>query len=340
MDVLEQFMSNLPRLRHLELISDCNDDVADGHRWQIMVEKLLTLKFKLFIFHQLQPQQLESFRTDFWLHKKRWHVAYRNRSFFSVPHFASTNAGDYFSVPQWSTALDNEILYRNCDKLILTRVFKHRNVRCPNARTLVFEFDQDLSVIRELIDLSQIRNLILCSLPKQFSIRCLTDEMPNLYLISIDCDVNTFLEQLHANSNYRIRTLLCTGTSMTISYTDLNIDRLWDIFPRLEHLHIDCLCSIQQIFDFLHRLRYLSVASFRYVRYYVGDEKQQRFNIKSILIPLLDLRGLHYTYRFDRSKIYFWILPQQTQTSTINYRVDQFGRDMSRNSNCRHQCQK
>ena len=321
MGVLEEFMWNLPRLRHLELISNCNNDIADGHRWQPMTEKLVTLKFKFFIFHQLQPQQLESFRTEFWLHKKRWYVAYGNGSFFSVPHFASTNAGDYFLVPQCSTAPENEIFYRNCDKLTLTGVLKHRNVRFPDVRALVFKSDQDLFAIREIIDLSQIRNLILSSLPKQFSIRSLINEMTNLYFISIDCDVNTFLEQFHGNSDHRIRTLVCTATSMTISDIDLNIERLSDVFPRLEHLHIDCLCSIQQIFGFLHRFKYLSIASFRCVRYYAGDEKQQRLNIKSILFPLLDLRGLHYTYRIDRSKIYFWILPQQTQASTVSHRV-------------------
>lgn len=44
MILFEQMMSNLPRLRHLSLISAGHSDVMDGDRWQIQVSHLTSTK--------------------------------------------------------------------------------------------------------------------------------------------------------------------------------------------------------------------------------------------------------------------------------------------------------
>ncbi|CAF4822099.1 unnamed protein product, partial [Rotaria sp. Silwood1] len=70
MSHLEEMMSNLPRLKHLILIVNCNCDVVNGQRWQMIVQHLITFNFMFNLSVSLESQDLDSFRTSFWLEEK------------------------------------------------------------------------------------------------------------------------------------------------------------------------------------------------------------------------------------------------------------------------------
>lgn len=304
MNKLEQMISNFPHLRHLQLITMCTDDAIDGTRWQTKVQELITFKFIFYIDRALEPEELDSFRTAFWLNEKRWYVAYADDCLFSVPHLATTEAGGYFIVPEFTTAPDNEIFYRNCYQLSTAEIFEYEGVRFPDVHTLVLEWNPSVFIITEMIDLFQIRNLTLYSLPIEFSITVLIDAMPNLCQLSIGCALYEFLKQCRTKIFYKIRTITITVNSICgIAYI---VKRLGNSFPHIEHLHIKCFCAIQNIFDYIHRFQYLSTASFRFMGDSMNSTKQ-RFSIQSILRNIRGVQGPIYTYRFDSSSIYMWI---------------------------------
>src|SRR5690349_11260666 len=116
------------------------------------------------------------------------------------------------------------------------------------------------------------------------------------------------LDKFHGKTLVNIRTLVIRY--IFICDTDLTIGRLWNVFPSVEHLHIGCVCLIEEIFDFLRRFKYLRTASFRYMRCHATNDEQYRFNIQSTLNMMQGVEGLNYTYRLDRSMVYFGILPQ------------------------------
>ncbi|CAF5043864.1 unnamed protein product, partial [Rotaria sp. Silwood1] len=70
MNHLEEMMSDLPRLKHLILIANCNRDVVNGQRWQMIVQHLVTFNFMFNLSVSLEYQDLDSFRTSFWLEEK------------------------------------------------------------------------------------------------------------------------------------------------------------------------------------------------------------------------------------------------------------------------------
>ncbi len=306
MNILEQMMSNLPRLQHLELNVDCDSDVVNGQRWQTKVKNLVTFKFMFHLSHELESPELDSFRTSFWLEEKHWFVAYTHRRLFSVPHFLATEADENFQLPQCSTAPDNRIFYECIDKLKLTESSSHVNGHFPHVKTIVLGCTAFLPMIDKIVDLNRIQHFIFSSLVENFSIKRLVNEMPNLRQISLRCDVENFLKQVRYETLDKIRTLQI-GNSFAKTH-NYNIEHLCTVFPNIEHLQVDYKCSTIQIFDFLHRFKHLSTASFHYISWYDHEEVQQsRHDIQSVLDRVRRVQRLNYTYQFDSSSVHFWI---------------------------------
>lgn len=303
MDVLEQMISNLVHLEHLELTANCDKDVVDGDRWQRKLEKIVTFEFMFYLPSPLQSRELDSFRTRFWLHEKQWYVAHSNQCFFSVPHFTTTNDRHYFLFPQCTTAPDGGFWYCKYEQLKSIEIADHRNIRSSNIRTLVLESHPPLRSIKEAIDLGQVACLTLCSLPERFSISSLINAMPKLYRISIETDANIFLEKIHTKTFGNIRML--SIRYIFLCDTDLTIVRLSNIFPALEHLHIGSVCLIEEILHFLLRFKHLSTASFRYMSRHVTNKEQYRSKVQSTLNMMQGVDGLRYNYQMDRSMVYF-----------------------------------
>ena len=323
MNVLEQIISNFVCLKHLKLTASCDKDVVDGERWQRKLKNLVTFKFMFYLPSRLQSHELNSFRTPFWLHEKQWYVAYSNECFFSVPHLTTKNAEAYFLFPRCTTVPDGGFWYRNYEQLKSIETLGRRNIRSSHVRTLVLESFPPLPTIKEVIDLGQIAYLTLCSLPERFPIGSLINAMPNLYGISIESDANVFLEKFRAKTFSNIRMLAIRY--IFICDTDLTIARLSSIFPALEHLHIGSMCLIEEIFDFLHRFKHLSTASFRYVTRHATNTEQYHFKIQSTLNMMRGVDELHYIYQLDQSMVYFRISRQWHFRPPVNYQISQSG---------------
>ena len=179
MNTFEQMMSNLPRLRHLELIAACSNNVIDGERWETITENLFTFEFSFHTLRKIGPRQIDSYRTSLWLQEKRWYIAYSNEYVFSVPYLATTEADDYFLFPLYTTAPERRIRYRHSKQSKLTKTCERRNTSFLNVRTLVSESHPPLPTIIQTADLNQIQNLTLSSLPEQFPIQSPINNIPN-----------------------------------------------------------------------------------------------------------------------------------------------------------------
>jgi hypothetical protein len=306
MNALEQMMSNLPRLQHLELIVDCINDVVDGNRWQIKTKYLVTFKFMFHLSNELESQGLDSFRSSFWLEEKRWFVAYTHRRVFSVPHFLATEADENFQLPQYSTVPDNRIFYECIDKLQLTEKSSPVNGYFPHVQTLVLCCTAFLPTIDQIVDLSRVQHFIFSAVVENFPIKRLINEMPNLRQISFRCDLGNFLKQVRYETFDTIRTLQICNSFMKAHNFD--IENLCAVFPNIEHLQVDYKCSTMEIFDFLDRFKHLSTASFHYISRYENEDVQQcRLDIQTVLDRVRRVQRLNYTYQFDCSSVHFWI---------------------------------
>ena len=304
MNLMEQIMSNLPCLRHFEVIADGSDDMIDGQRWERSAKNLLTLQFNFSIPYAMDGRQLDSFRTRFWLSDKQWFVAYANNRFFSVPHFMTREADEDYRIPQYTTVLDTGFFYQHMNTLSLTGNFTNEDILYPHIHTLALAFSPSIRKIRKAVNRRQIRNLSLAFIGEEFPIKSLINEMPNLSQLTIADGIETFLKNFRFKRLDKIQTLRISNS--LLSSEEYNIGHLCTVFPNIQRLHVNHLCSSEQIFEFLHRLKYLSNASFYCITWDSNEEENCRLKIQSQVDQMRHRQNLNFTYRFDASRIFFW----------------------------------
>ena len=110
MSEIECLLANLPCIKHLELHAEGSDELADGRRWQMLTSCLNTFHFNCHVTLVNIAEALNSFRTPFWIHKKRWFVAYYNGWLFSVPHFGNTHRSAFEWIGLHTTAYENSVI--------------------------------------------------------------------------------------------------------------------------------------------------------------------------------------------------------------------------------------
>ncbi|CAF1426921.1 unnamed protein product, partial [Adineta steineri] len=71
MDEIECFLSNLPYLKHLKLELKGDNDLANGHRWQMLTSDFITFIFKFHVELSSVDETLQSFQTLLYLEEKR-----------------------------------------------------------------------------------------------------------------------------------------------------------------------------------------------------------------------------------------------------------------------------
>jgi hypothetical protein len=307
MNDIERMISNLPRLKHLELVGNFNKDVVDGQRWEMKVKSLVTFKFQFDLLVELESHDLDSFRTSFWLEEKRWFIAYTYKSLFSVPYFAVTEADKNFCLPLYSTVPDNTIFYEHIDKLRLIRTYDNIEHHFTHVQTLTVDSSIPWSIIGKIVNLSTVQHLIFYSSLENFPVMLFMNDVPNLRQISVGSDVRGFLKQIPCETIDKIQSLEISNPF--VDADDYNIEQLCTVFSNIKHLHVDHICAAIQIFDFLNRFKHLSTASFRYATWSAGEEEVQQCRLKvlSILDQLRCLRRVNYTYRFDCASVHIWI---------------------------------
>lgn len=311
MKSMEQLLSNIPRLKYLELHANGDADLVNGQRWQMLTNRLITFNFSFSVSNNLGSNDLDTFRSDFWLKEKRWYVACVNRSLFSVPYFAETSADEEYEPITFSTLPNSEVLNNCITQLTLSEPVTNLTERFPQVDTLALFHTIDLSYISSIIDINRIQSLVLCSQKNYSGIGLLVNEMPNLCRISIKNGVKSFLEEIESNTFCKIRNL-DVGNRYTINddyEDDYNLERLCYIFPQIERLHIDHWCSVVRVLGLIRKFDKLSNVSFHISNWFVDEEGQQKniTEVKSILDLHRTKQNNDFTYRFDRSCVHLWL---------------------------------
>ncbi|CAF3829748.1 unnamed protein product [Rotaria sp. Silwood1] len=306
MSHLEEMMSNLPRLKHLILIVNCNCDVVNGQRWQMIVQHLITFNFMFNLSVSLESQDLDSFRTSFWLEEKHWFVACGRKNLYSVPHFYQTTVDEDFQFPLFSTVSDNIIFYETINRLTLSSISNNTNHYFPHVQTLGIDYPHCISTLKSILDLCRVQHFVLNLSVKHFPVMYLLREMPNLCEISIKKEMNIFLKRICSKKLKNIRRL--TISESFINTSIYSIEKLSMIFPNIEHLHIYHTCSTTEMIDFLDRFKHLKTASFQYMPHYSNREEVQKscHNIRSVFDQIQCCQKLNFTYRFDKLSVHIW----------------------------------
>jgi len=312
MNNMEQLMAKLPNLTYLELHANGHVDLLDGQRWQTITSRLIIFNFMFTLSLEVDVQDIDSFRSPFWLNEKHWFVTYAYGFLFSVPHFAETETNEEFQLSALSTLPDITILHKCITKLSLSEPIIDINHRFTQVETLTMSNSIHLPFIEQIIDLNRVQHLILCSMTEYFGFMFLIREMPNLYRISIRNKMKCFLEEVSSESFGKIRNL---EIGNRYSHNDNNNDDDYDIeqlcfvFPYVEHLHIAHLCSKEQILYFINQFKYLLTASFHYTPWFVNIENtiEHTIEIRSALNHNRLLHKFDYTYRFDRASVHIWL---------------------------------
>ena len=215
------------------------------------------------MWHFLQiPQNLDSFRSSFWLNEKHWFVAYESGTLFSVPYFAKKYTQDKLQPPVLSTLPNNKIFNECITQLTLTKTVVDVNHRFDRIHILNVCDSIPLLYIKQIVDLNQIQQLTL-RLTTYSEFISIINEMPNLYQISILRDVRQFLAEVQCKSFRKIRKLVIgTRYATGDDNGDYSIEKLCSVFPHIEHLHVGYLCSASQILDHINQFKQLTNASF------------------------------------------------------------------------------
>jgi hypothetical protein len=299
-------MSNVPRLRHLELMLPRWSDVMNGERGEMIMKDLITLKFA-FLYGHMRADFLDSFRTSFWLEEKHWFVAFHYGRLFSVPDFCRTETDQDFKCPLYSTVPDKKIFYESINQLRLYRRSQREDHYFPNVQTLSIYYPIRSWMLEKIVDLSQVRHVILGVSLDYFTILSFINAMPNLCQLSIESNIRRFIKRIPRIALDKIRILQLSNRRMDMA--DYHIDKLCAIFPNIEQLHLKPLCSSKEIWSFLNRLKRLSLASFRYTHPFDSFDQTQesRLKIQSDLDRIRSCGKFDYTYRFDQSSVHIWL---------------------------------
>lgn len=128
---IKQLLYPMIRLVHLTIIGeDMKDDMADAVAWEQILTNMLTFKFS-FSFHRStstsETIEFDSFRSSFWLEKKRWYVGYDRCTvsgfslLYSIPYFMDTYPWFYIKGPLVTKSTGPKITSLcNVNRLLLT----------------------------------------------------------------------------------------------------------------------------------------------------------------------------------------------------------------------------
>jgi hypothetical protein len=309
---MEELMRKLPSLKYLELCGYGDASLLDGQRWQMITSGLNIFNFMLQASPSIKVENLDSFRSPFWLTEKHWYVAYSSYGrLFSVPYFATTESDGNFQPPDLWTAPDISIFYRCVRKLTLSESVYEINHRFSEVETLSISNSIHLLFIEQIVDPNRIQRLTLSSITRYFELIALVIKMPNLYQISIIDNIKHFLEEIGGGSFEQIQNLDIShpySTGDTCDDNNYNIEQLCSIFPCVKHLHIAHACSETQIFSFMNQLKQLTVASFRFISSYSHiDNPEGLTEIQSALNHHRFARKLDYSYRLAVSSLNVWL---------------------------------
>ena len=328
---MERFLSSVPHLKYLELETSAQPDVADGHFWQRIAASLLTLNFKFNVLIVHVGQALDSFRTLFWLEEKRWFVGYVNVSLFSVPYFTPTHMDSLNLRHFRSTAPDHSFLCKHLNQLTMNRSPINENQRLTHVKTLIVDYSKVPHRLGSMIDLDQVRHLIVSTFNQLSSLVSLEHLMPRLNQLTVKNIVTIdMIERVRCTRFTQIHTLNIRTAN---EHVDCIVQELFRLFPRLECLtYKSTIKSVQMMISLINGFPYLSTASFCADSSFRRKESQFCRDPQSIIENLreeMQNNTICRVYHSTNTKLPFsihWIIDKKVYIhhNTISYYIKLF----------------
>ncbi|CAM2729389.1 unnamed protein product [Rotaria socialis] len=305
MTQMERLLPNLTQLINFELHAKGRRDLADGHRWKVLTEGLVTFNFKFQIYSSPDDLTLSSFRNEFWVREKRWYVAYKEEYLFSIPYFApvEVHCSSVSLLSVWKTANDTSF-YENVTKLNLSP--------CPS--------EDNIRIISTMMDFGCIQQLTISKLNHILFLNFYLLSMHCLHTLCINGSLSLdYIEQIRHFRFEQIRTLKISSNS---KITDYFIEELLRIFPCVKHLYVSCLQSRAQMIRLIDGFQHLSSASFTITSWHQENERHCYFEPELLIRDSRRLTRGTYRCRFYRSMrgsqsydIHIWIEEKVSSSS-------------------------
>ena len=291
-DYIERILFNAPNLKHFELVADLNDkSIINGERWHDAVKNLTTFNFKFQLTFDLKPNDLDTYRTHFWIEEKCWFVAYQDQCLYSVPYFLETETDEDFEYPEFSTLVDNQLFLDRIKKFTINILLCDCKYQFNFVEDLFIPFVMPALTLRKIVSLNSIRYLTVRTVNSIIELQQLIQSLPNLCHLKIRFFENDFSEEYSCQPMINIRKLHIQNH---ISLKHRIIQQLAVAFPNVEHLSIETCCQGNNILQSLKKFSCLSTASFCY-------------SDRHVLNQFLQTNSVDFHYRYDNFSIYLWI---------------------------------
>ncbi len=306
MDQMEQILTTLPRLKHLELHTACSTDLVDGFRWKSVSGSLITLNFFFLINLELLEDILNSFRTWFWLEEKRWFVAYDRGRFFSIPRFADASVTMDFYPSIRSTAIDENIFFNHITELQSSKLCNNTPHYFPQVRTLKLNDIIQFEILSDIVPMSKVTHVILSwPITNLASTALYLPRIPHLHTLSITSNLSNFLEHAQKICFEQIKTL-AINTDWRVS-DEHRVRQLCHSFPFVERLRVTSANSSIFFDDMIDGFKHLSNASF--MCHLISQTQQNDWSVKPewAIYGARRLKIDRFTCQFSNAYIHAWI---------------------------------
>ncbi len=340
---MEQLLLNLPRLKYFEISGKGSFDLTNGYLWERLTHQLITFNFNFCLKIYEIEEILNSFRTSFWIERKKWFVVATRERLFSVSHFSENIANGYFQLPLHTTIphADKTLLFDKVNYFILNDSFIFHQNYLRYVKTLEIQKAGLLEYLPTLIDLNHVENLILSSSSSmnRLTVLSLMNSMSSLQQFSINTELENFLDQTENVCFKQIRVL-------EINYPIVDgkfyiIEQLVRLFPNIEILRVNSIRWKLGIACLLDKFENLRSASFRFEKSSTSETDTNVLNFIRNKIQYQKYEEFRYRCRSNsttgqnQGEYYdFWI-KKQVSSFSCNIPIDVFF-SLSRNSNpCR-----
>jgi hypothetical protein len=309
---MEQFLSKLPHLKHLELILRGGEDLIDGYRLEMLTHSFTTFNFKFNVNSNLPP--LDSFQTPFWLEEKCWYVGCYDRCVFSVPYFSVVHV----DIDQWTYNRSRTPL---CG--IDTACFNSMNIKYipPNElpfythiKELSINYSIPFEKISSIVDLKKVKHLSILSITDLLIFQPFESTIPNLHELTIKNAV-TFYE-IERFRGFQFKQIRKLSVSTSDQYGKFILQGLFYCFPQIEYLkYSPTIVSIKIIANIINEFRHLINASFCFSNQPNEKISNLYSNSNYIIQNSQRLNENNFTCRIQQISsssinIHCWIAPQ------------------------------
>jgi len=268
----------------------------------------------------VSTDDLNSFRTLYWLVKKCWLVAGDKCCLFSIPHFAP----DYIDINKWSDEWSNEWSIKSINTINIKSVPRNQFPPYNHIKKLYINCSLSRKQILSIVELNQLECLSILSIDDLLIFVPFESTIPNLYELTIGNTVAFhMIEQL---KGYQLKQIQKLSISVSDTNTDMILQELLYVFPHIEHLiDLSDICSMETMIRLIDGFVYLLNASF-YSKYVLHEMKSGLYpDSNSITQNSHRLTGNNFTYRVrqlldDRPLFvtHWWIAAQVS----LSYSVD------------------